>query len=604
MFWSNKVLDQNINRKLYKASVISKQIFDFEKLNQILFFDDKNTEHDEFSFVDQTKIISFAYSNNLSESYENNSVQIFISDKKSILDSLMLAEKARQRGGNAIILIKGKDLDVDYNLGKVSKMTEIKMLNIEDITIDEISDFCRKSVGNSSAKYQLRSKRFFVEALRVSRVFFSAKKKQKIAQIFDNLMSKNSFFGVSFSLLFYSTSIYLSIYIGDIFSGCIEKFGALISSLLIHDKSTLLTHSMAASIQAFFFILTYAPKLFVLFMFTSFIYQTKIVNRINLAIGFLLNMFGLSVSSVIPLITGYTCSITAYSMTGQIENKEEKFITMSIINFLICSGKSLAIIFFVHSFLTGKLAFLFILLIYLISFVTALASIKILNFFLKVKTSKIDKAKMASLLPKYEKFSVKKAVRQSLERLKAFRSKIFSIALISWIVWVLMHVSADSIKFGEHQRVSLSEVFQQEVSEDDLLLMQQNGILTSFSSSISKVFSPLGFDWRLTSAVIISFMAKEYSVSALSVLYSNNEIEDNGSRVNAQEVIRSSIPVDIAAGFIIFVSLWLPCMSAVALFWRQSEERFKVILFLLYSFSVSYFAAFICKQIILLTNKI
>ena len=571
-----------------RIGVIEDSACDFEDFVKILHSDYNSESYDEYDEVVTTSRGVILTISKWRDSAEFDQVSLITKDS-NLQISLAKAVRLSQSGVAVKVFVKPNEKSglFEHNLRRLSRKMGFSVVPMSNFRANILAKNCHY-INSTKAVKKVSPISQIADIVKASKVLFTQKTRAKIAAAADWMFYGNTCLGFISSLFSYLSCITVSIWLGSYFSDIIVSAGEFFEESLFPLQSySMFLWSLKASLSALFFVLSYVPKLAILFFMIDVITVTKIMNRINLSLGVLLNKIGLSSNSVEPIVAGYTCSITAYSLADNIEDKNERFVTMSVVNFLICSGKSLTIIFLVSLFFSGTDCLLVAGGIYLLSFVVAICSVGFFNFLMGIKPTKTNRDHLISLLPDYEALNLAKSLLRVRKRLINFLGKSKSLFITAWIVWLVVNVPIlQIISSGD----ILHQFFVHKVHAASLAEASQSSALFKVSNSVNFLFAPLGFDWRLTAAFFVSFAAKEYSVSVIKILY----------YAVPAVAINDLMATESAISFIVLSSVWLPCLPAVMMFFKNNIELKKFIYFFFYSFAVAYALALAAKHLAVL----
>ena len=283
-------------------------------------------------------------------------------------------------------------------------------------------------------------------------------------------------------------------------------------------------------------VLGFVPQMFVLFAFLAVLEDCGYMARIAFIMDRIFRKFGLSGKSFIPMLIGSGCGVPGIMASRTIESDRDRKMTIITTTFIPCGAK-LPIIALIAGALFGGAAWVSPSCYFL-----GVAAIIISGIILKkTKLFVGDPAPFVMEMPEYHLPRIINVLRSMWERGWSFIKKAGTIILLSTIViWFLQ-------TFGTHLNVV----------EDS-----KDSILAVVSGRLAPVFRPLGFgDWRVSTALLTGFMAKESVVSTLSVLF--------GTTAQLTEILT---PVS-ALSLLVFCLLYTPCVAAVASIKRELGGR-------------------------------
>ncbi len=284
-------------------------------------------------------------------------------------------------------------------------------------------------------------------------------------------------------------------------------------------------------------VLSFLPIIVVLFFFLSILEDSGYMARVAFVMDSLLRKIGLSGRSFVPMLIGFGCSVPAIMATRTLPSERDRKMTILLTPFMSCSAKLPIYAFFTAAFFPRYQALVMIVMYVigiLVGIVFALA--------LKGTAFKGNPVPFVMELPNYRLPSYKNVVRLMWEKAKDFMTKAFTIIFLATIViWFLQ-------SFDSRLNVVTN-------SSDSLLAL--------LGSLIAPVFKPLGFgDWRMSTALITGFIAKESVVSTLTVLFGGNV-----------ETLKTVFTTFTAFVFLVFTLLYTPCVAAIGAVKREIGRR-------------------------------
>ncbi len=356
-------------------------------------------------------------------------------------------------------------------------------------------------------------------------------------------------------------------------------------------------------------VLVFLPNIIILFLFISFMEDTGYMARAVFIMDKVMHKIGLHGKSFIPLFMGFGCNVPAIMATRIIESRRDRMITMLITPFMSCSARLPVYILFISAFFAsnqGTVLFLLYLLGALFAILSALFLRKV--FF---KSSEIP---FVMELPPYRIPTFRSIIKHVIFRTGLYLRKIGGIILIaSVIIWILstfpgsVELSKDYKK--ELQKIEMSQL---SVSEKEIELnylrieeqteRQSKSYMGMLGKVIEPVMKPLGFDWRLSVALLSGIAAKEVVVSTLGVLFQTVDEADVSSLVGKIQTQKNSAgqplfnPV-MAFSFMLFILIYFPCIGVVAAIRRESGNWKWAAFVIVYTTAIAWLTSFAFYQI-------
>lgn len=290
-------------------------------------------------------------------------------------------------------------------------------------------------------------------------------------------------------------------------------------------------------------VLSFLPIIVTLFFFLSLLEDTGYMARVAFFMDKLLRKIGLSGRSIVPMLIGFGCTVPGVMASRTLPSDRDRKMTIMLTPFMSCSAK-LPIYGFLTTAFFPKYSGLIMVGLYFLGIIVGI----LVALICKGSMFKGEAVPFVMELPNYRMPSARNVIQLLWEKAKDFLQRAFSVIFIATIViWFLQ-------TFNLHLSV---------VNDS------RDSILAMIAGVIAPVFAPLGFgDWRVSTALITGFMAKESVVSTLMVLFSGSSITGVLSPV-------------AAAALLVFCLLYTPCVAAVASVKRElgSKWAFGMILF-------------------------
>lgn len=322
-----------------------------------------------------------------------------------------------------------------------------------------------------------------------------------------------------------------------------------------------------------------------------------------------MHRFGLHGRSFIPMIMGFGCNVPAILATRSMRNKGDRILTMLIIPFMSCSARLPVYILIISAFF-DKYQPLYLIGIYAVGIVFAFITAQILN-----KTIFRNKeTPFVMELPTYRLPTLRNVLYHMWDKTQHYIKKIGTIILIGVvIIWALeyfpretentkdFHSKIENIQQNtslnlEEKENTITDLNQQ--LESDRL---SNSYLGSFGKLIEPVMRPLGFDWKMSIALVAGLPAKEIVISTMGVLYQTGDEE---TTINLQRKLQNEkhkvgkrkgqdvFTSPSALAFLIFILIYFPCIGVVAAIKNESGSWKWAAFSVIYTTTLAWIAAF------------
>ncbi len=369
------------------------------------------------------------------------------------------------------------------------------------------------------------------------------------------------FFGVM-CLVFWLTFNVIGSALSDWMSLGIDRLTALVDSGLTAYGINPVIHSLIidgvfAGVGS---VLSFLPIIVTLFFFLSILEDTGYMARVAFVMDRPLRKIGLSGRSFVPMLIGFGCSVPAIMATRTVSSDRDRKMTILLTPYMSCSAKIPIYSVFAAAFFPGHGALVMICL-YAAGIILGI----LIALLLKNTAFKGNPVPFVMELPNYRMPSAKSVALLLWEKAKDFIQRAFTIIFIATIIiWFLQTFDT---------RINVVED-----SADSMLAM--------VGRFIAPVFEPLGFgDWRVATALISGFSAKEAVVSTISVLL-------NTGMSSLSQALGAMFTPLTAASFLTFTLLYTPCVAAVATIKREMHSSFLTVLIVIAQCVVAWLAAF------------
>lgn len=368
-------------------------------------------------------------------------------------------------------------------------------------------------------------------------------------------------------LIFWLTFHVIGAFLSDLLAMGIDAFIAMCDRALAAYGINPVVHSMIidGAFAGVGSVLSFLPIIVVLFFFLSILEDSGYMARIAFVMDRPLRKIGLSGRSFVPMLIGFGCTVPAVMATRTLSSERDRRMTIMLTPFMSCSAKIPIYAVFTAAFFPGKEALVMILL-YVTGILVGILSAGILNH----TAFRGNPIPFVMELPNYRFPSAKSVFRLMWDKAKDFLQRAFTVIFVATII----------IWFFQTFDTRLNVVSD---SADSLLAL--------VGQRIAPLFAPIGFsDWRVSTALITGFTAKEAVVSTLSVLTGT-------ASANLQQVLGTMFNGLSAVSFLVFTLLYTPCVAAVAAVKREMGSGWKALFIVVLQCVIAWLAAFLVYQI-------
>ena len=345
------------------------------------------------------------------------------------------------------------------------------------------------------------------------------------------------------ALVFYLTFGVIGLALQNLLEVGIDALTAAVDSTLTAWNVNAAVHSLV--IDGIFTgvgsVLSFLPIIVTLFFFLSLLEDTGYMARVAFVMDKLLRRIGLSGRSIAPMLIGFGCTVPGVMASRTLPSERDRKMTILLTPFMSCSAKLPIYSLFAAAFFPEHAALVMVSLYFLGIAVGILMAI-----LLKSSVFKGEAVPFVMELPNYRLPGLKNVVQLLWEKARDFLQRAFTVIFVATIIiWFLQSFDL---------RLSLTADPQQ-------------SILAWLASGIAPLFAPLGFaDWRVSTALITGFMAKESVVSTLTILYGSSA------------AFAAALSPAAAAPLLVFCLLYTPCIAAVASVKRELGGRWAFIM--------------------------
>ena len=389
----------------------------------------------------------------------------------------------------------------------------------------------------------------------------------KIDRVLTNRYLALPLFAAIMGLVFYLTFNVIGAFLSDVMAYAVDGLTMLADRDLTSYGINPVVHSLI--IDGIFAgvgsVLSFLPIIVTLFFFLSILEDSGYMARVAFVMDKLLRKIGLSGRSFVPMLIGFGCSVPAIMATRTLSSNRDRKMTILLTPFMSCSAKIPIYTLFAAAFFPGRELPVMIAL-YFGGMVVGI----LMALLLKSTLFRGNPVPFVMELPNYRFPSVKSVLLLMWEKAEDFLTRAFTVIFMATvIIWFLqtfdlkLNVVADST----------------------------DSILARLGQLVSPVFAPLGFgDWRMVTALVSGFTAKEAVVSTFGVIL-------GVSTEQLQQALHMLFDARSAASFLTFCLLYTPCVAAVATIKRELGSRAKTVAVVIAQCAVAWLAAFLVYQI-------
>jgi ferrous iron transport protein B len=379
--------------------------------------------------------------------------------------------------------------------------------------------------------------------------------------------------------------------------------------------TSLLVDGVIAGVGA---VVIFLPQILILFAFIILLEDVGYMARAAFLMDRFMRACGLSGKSFIPLLSSFACAVPGIMATRVIPDRKDRIATIMAAPFMTCSARlpvyALLIAAFVPNLTVAgyfNLQGLVLFSLYVLGILGGVTTAWIMKrFVLKGQTPSF-----LMELPPYRMPNLQSLLIKMMERVKIFLRRagtiIFMVAIVVWSLAYFPHSNSIEEKYeqsiiqaeSEFRNADLEERLQQ-LNNERAAEHLENSYLGSIGKSIEPIFRPLGWDWKISAAVVASFPAREVVIAVLGTIYAVGSNVDETDR-NLIKSIKSSkshdgnliFSVPVALGIMIFYAFCLQCVATIATMRRETNSWRWPIAAWLYMTGLGYLAALLVTRV-------
>ena len=306
-------------------------------------------------------------------------------------------------------------------------------------------------------------------------------------------------------------------------------------------------------------VLSFLPIIVTLFFFLSMLEDSGYMARVAFIMDKLLRKLGLSGRSIVPMLIGFGCTVPGVMASRTLPSERDRKMTILLTPFMSCTAKLPIYAFFTAAFFPKHGALVMISL-YLFGIIMGI----IMALIFKKTAFKGEAVPFVMELPNYRMPGAKNVLHLLWDKAKDFLQRAFTVIFIATIViWFLQNFDTGF----------------------NMVSDSQESILAMAAGVLAPIFIPVGFgDWRIVTALISGFMAKESVVSSLTVLFGSTQM------------LQGSLTTVGAASLLVFCLLYTPCVAAIASVKRELGGKWAATM-VIGQCVIAWAAAFVVYQI-------
>ncbi len=326
-------------------------------------------------------------------------------------------------------------------------------------------------------------------------------------------------------------------------------------------------------------VIIFLPNIFLLFLAIAFLEDSGYMARAAFIMDRIMHKMGLHGKSFIPMLIGFGCSIPAIMATRSLENRRDRLTTMMVIPLMSCGARLPIYSLIIPAFFPQAWRAPMLWIIYSIGIILAVITAKIL----RVTILKGESVPLVMELPPYRMPTLKSVLLHMWERGWLYLKKAGTVILgISILLWAMTSYpglpEGEKLRFEQQRNAITAENITQEqkdariapIDNDEAEAAITHSVMGSIGRGIEPLLRPMGFDWRIGTALIGGLAAKEVVVSQIGIVYSVGQADEESETL--REKLSQAYSPLVGFAIMLFTLISAPCMATFAVTWKESNS--------------------------------
>ena len=355
-------------------------------------------------------------------------------------------------------------------------------------------------------------------------------------------------------------------------------------------------------------VIIFLPQILILFLFIILMEDTGYLSRAAFLSDRLMRSLGLSGQSIIPLLSSFACAVPSIMATRVIPNNRDRIVTILTAPFMTCSARLPIYALLIGAFVP-QINYGFLNLQGLVLFGLYLLGIfggSLTAVLLRKSLLKGPKPNFIQTIPEFRVPDLTSVLYKLYDRAIVFLKRAGTVILLASVfVWFLSYFPRSEIiqenldiQLSETTDSALREIFLNNAAADQL----QQSWLGRTGRTLEPFFAPLGWDWRVTSAVIAGFPAREVVVAVMGTIYAVGEEAENETLANrltnaVDQEGNQIFTLPMVIGMLIFYAWCLQCVATIAIIRRETNSWKWPVISWIYMTTIGYLGAFTAFQV-------
>jgi ferrous iron transport protein B len=326
-------------------------------------------------------------------------------------------------------------------------------------------------------------------------------------------------------------------------------------------------------------VVVFLPNILLLFLAIAILEDTGYMARAAFIMDRLMHKIGLHGKSFIPMLIGFGCSVPAIMATRTLENRRDRLTTMMVVPLMSCGARLPIYALIIPAFFPQAWHGPMLWIIYVIGVLLAVASAKLL----RLTVLKGESVPFVMELPPYRLPTLKGVLIHMWERgwlyLKKAGTIILGISILLWAMTTFPGLSAEESSRYEkaRQAVAMENIGEEEKAEKLAALDNaekeaalRGSIAGNVGHALEPLLKPMGFDWKIGTALIGAFAAKEVFVAQMGIVYAMGEADEESETL--RDKLKGTYSPLVGFCIMLFCLVSAPCMATIAVTRRESNS--------------------------------
>ncbi len=435
---------------------------------------------------------------------------------------------------------------------------------------------------NDTIETIIAEKRYeFIAGACTECVYSNVEKRHDISDKIDAVLT-NRILGIPIFLALMYFVFWLTFYLGAIPMDWIDTFFSFLSDKIDsiwQSESVIKSLIKDGIIGGVGSVIIFLPNIMILFFAIGVLEYTGYMARTAFVVDRFMHKIGLHGKSFIPMLIGFGCSVPGIMATRTLESKKERLLTILVLPLMSCGARLPIYLLIIPAFFPEKFHTPLMWLIYMIGIVLALISARILkNILFKGETSAF-----VMELPPYRIPTVKNIVIYVWEKsylyLKKAGTIILAISILLWFLSSFPKIDNYSVDYESMiKKVDQNQTFSPE--EKERKISEINNLMTAeelkrsymgkIGTFLEPIFKPLGFDWKITTAILGALAAKEVFVAQLGIINAIGEADEESESL--REKIKKQYNPLIGFCIMLWALISAPCIATFAITKKETNS--------------------------------